>query len=61
MRRFLRLGIVFVVVALAFVVWARSGVVETSADVVRSPAGISPYDIMTGSKNLPVQHVDDPL
>jgi hypothetical protein len=61
MRRYLGLGVVVVVVALGIIFWAKSSVVETSADVVRSSAGISPYEIMTNSKNLPVHHIEDPL
>jgi hypothetical protein len=55
------LGVVVVVVALGIIFWAKSSVVETNADVVRSSAGISPYEIMTNSKNLPVHHIEDPL
>jgi hypothetical protein len=48
------------VVALGIVFWAKSSVVATNADV-RSSAAISPYDIMTKSKNLPVQHIENPM
>ena len=61
MRKYLGMGVVGVLVALGLVLWARSGVVKTSADVVRSSAGISPYEIMTNSKDLPVQHVENPM
>jgi hypothetical protein len=61
MRRYLGLGVVGVIVALGIVLWAKSSVVETNADVVRSSAGISPYEIMTNSKDLPVQHIENPM
>jgi hypothetical protein len=61
MRRYLGLGVAGVIVALGLVLWAKSSVVETNADVVRSSAGISPYEIMTNSKDLPVQQVENPM
>jgi hypothetical protein len=61
MRRYVGFGVVIAVVALGIVFWAKSSVVETNANVVRSSAGISPYEIMTNSKNLPVQHIENPM
>jgi hypothetical protein len=61
MRRYLGLGVAGVIVALGLVLWAKSSVVETNADVVRSSAGITPYEIMTHSKDLPVQQVENPM
>ena len=61
MRKYIGLGVVVVLVALGIVFWAKSSVVETNADVVRSSTGISPYEIMTNSKDLPVQHIEDPM
>jgi uncharacterized membrane protein len=60
MRRYLGLAALVAVVALGIVFWAKSSVVATNADV-RSSAAISPYDIMTRSKNLPVQHIENPM
>jgi hypothetical protein len=60
MRRYLGFAAIAGVIALAIVFWAKSSVVATNADV-RSSAAISPYDIMTSSKNLPVQQVQDPM
>jgi hypothetical protein len=57
MRRYLGF-VAFAVMALTMMVWAKSGGVST-ADV-RPGASISPYDIMSASKNLPVQQVDTP-
>ena len=60
MRRYLGSAAVAAAVALGIVFWAKSSVVATNADV-RSSAAISPYDIMTNSKNLPVQHIENPM
>jgi hypothetical protein len=60
MRNYIGIGTIAAVIALGFVVWARSGVV-TNADTVHSSASVSPYDIMTNSKNLPVQHIENPM
>jgi hypothetical protein len=61
MRRYLGLAIVVAAIALGFGLWARSGVIPTSAETARSSSGISPYEMMSGAKDLPVQHVQDPL
>jgi hypothetical protein len=61
MRKYVGFGVVVAVVALGLVLWANSSVVETNADVVRSSSGISPYEIMSNSKNIPVQHIEDPM
>jgi hypothetical protein len=60
MRRYLGFAAIAAVVALGIVFWAKSSVVATNADV-RASAAISPYDIMTNSKNLPVHQVQDPM
>ena len=61
MPRYVSFAAVVAAMALAMVLWARSGVEVTNADVVRSSAGISPYGIMTNSKNLPVRHIENPM
>jgi len=61
MPRYVSFAAVVAAMALAMVLWARSGVEVTNADVVRSSAGISPYEIMTNSKNLPVQRIENPM
>jgi hypothetical protein len=61
MRKYVGFSVIVAVMALAMVFWARSTVVETNADVVRSSAGISPYDIMSNSKDLPVHHIENPM
>jgi hypothetical protein len=60
-RKYVGFGVVVAVVALGLVLWANSSVVETNADVVRSSSGISPHEIMSNSKNIPVQHIEDPM
>ncbi len=61
MRRYMGFAAIVAATALGMVLWARSAVEVTNADVVRSSAGISPYEIMTNSKDLPVQHVENPM
>ena len=58
MRRYLGFAVAAVaVLALTMIVWAKSSGV-TSSDV-RSSASISPHDIMSKSKDLPVQQIDN--
>jgi hypothetical protein len=57
MRKYLGFGVVFVILALTMIVWAKSSGV-TSSDF-RSSAGVSPHDIMSKSKDLPVQQIDN--
>jgi hypothetical protein len=61
MRRYVGFAAVIAAMALSLVVWKRSSAVVTSTDAVRSNTGISPYEIMSGSKNLPVQHIENPM
>ena len=61
MRKYVGFGVVVAAVALGLVFWAKSSVVVTNADVVRSSAGISPHEMMSKSKDLPVQHIENPL
>jgi hypothetical protein len=61
MRKYVGFAVVAAIAALGIVFWAKSSVVATNADVVRASAGISPYEIMTNSKNLPVHQVQDPM
>jgi hypothetical protein len=57
MRRYLGFGVVVVILALTVIVWAKSSGV-TSSDF-RSSASVSPHDIMSKSKDLPVQQIDN--
>lgn len=61
MRRYIGFAAVIALMALAMVFWARSGVEVTNADAVRSSTGLVPYEFMTNSKNLPVQHIENPM
>jgi hypothetical protein len=61
MRKYVGFGAVAAVVALGIVFWAKSSVVVTNAGVARSSAGISPHEIMSNSKDLPVQHIENPM
>jgi hypothetical protein len=61
MRKYVGFCVFVAVVALGMVFWAKSSVVETNAEVARSSTGISPHEIMSNSRNLPVQHIEDPM
>jgi hypothetical protein len=61
MRKYVGFAAIAAVMALGIVFWARSSVVVTNADVARSSVGISPHEIMSNSKNLPVQHIENPM
>ena len=61
MRRYIGLGVVVAAAVIGMVFWLKSSVEVTSAKAVRSNAAISPYEIMSNSKNLPVEHVENPM
>jgi hypothetical protein len=61
MRRYIALGVVVAVVAMGMVLWLQSSADVTNAKAVRSSAAISPHEIMSNSKNLPVEHVENPM
>jgi hypothetical protein len=61
MRRYVGVAVAVAAVALGLILWSNSSVIPTNAEVARSSSGISPYDMMSGAKNLPVQRVQDPL
>ena len=61
MRRYIALGVVVAVVAMGTVLWLQSSADVTNAKAVRSSAAISPHEIMSNSKNLPVEHVENPM
>ena len=58
MRKYLGLSAAIAAVALGTVIWAKSGVVVTTEGVAGSRTGISPYEMMSGAKELPVQQID---
>ena len=61
MRRYIALGVVVAVVAMGMVLWLQSSADVTNAKAVRSSAAISPHEIMSNSKNLPVERVENPM
>ena len=61
MRRYIALGVVVAFVAMGMVLWLQSSADVTNAKAVRSSAAISPHEIMSNSKNLPVEHVENPM
>jgi hypothetical protein len=61
MRRYLGLGVLIAVATLAILLWSKSSIEVTNAKAVRASAGISPHEIMSNSKNLPVEHVENPM
>ena len=61
MRRYIALAVVVAVAAMGMVLWLQSSAQMTNAKTVRSSAAISPHEIMSNSKNLPVEHVENPI
>ena len=61
MRRYIGLAVLIVVATLAMLFWSKSSIEVTNAKAVRSSAAISPHEIMSNSKNLPVEHVENPM
>ena len=58
MRRYIALAVVVAVAAMGMVLWLQSSAQMTNA---KSGAAISPHEIMSNSKNLPVEHVENPM
>jgi hypothetical protein len=61
MRKYLGLGVMIAVATLAILFWSKSTIEVTNAKAVRASAAISPHEIMSNSKNLPVEHVENPM
>ena len=61
MRRYFALAVIVAVAAMGMVLWLQSSAEVTNAKAVRSSAAISPHEIMSNSKNLPVEHVENPM
>jgi hypothetical protein len=49
------------IATLATVLWPRSSVEVTNATTARPGAAVSPHEIMLKSKDLPVEHVENPI
>jgi hypothetical protein len=58
MRKYLGYGAAVAAVALGIVIWAKSGVVVTTEGIAQSKTGISPYEMMSNAKDLPVQQIE---
>ena len=62
MRKYLPkyLGLASAVAAMALgaAIWAKSGAVVATDGIARSRAGISPYEMMSNVKDLPVQQIE---
>jgi hypothetical protein len=61
MRKYAALAVVVAVAMMGMVLWLQSSAEVTNAKAVRSSAAISPHEIMSNSKNLPVEHVENPM
>ena len=61
MRRYAALAVVVAVAVMGMVLWLQSRAEVTNAKAVRSSAAISPHEIMSNSKNLPEEHVENPI
>jgi len=61
MRRYIALALMIAITTLATVLWPRSSVEVTNATTVRPDAAISPHEIMLRSKDLPVEHMENPM
>ena len=62
MRKYLPkyLGLASAVAAMALgaAIWAKSGAVVATDGIARSRSGISPYEMMSNTKDLPVQPIE---
>jgi hypothetical protein len=47
-----------VAVALGTVLWAKSGPVVATDGIAQPRSGISPYEMMSNAKDLPVQQIE---
>jgi hypothetical protein len=61
MRRYIGFAALIAAMALGMALWSRSAVEVTSANAVRSSSGLVPYEFMTNSKNLPIEHIENPM
>jgi hypothetical protein len=58
MRKNITFAIVATIMGLSMIVWAKSSVVTTHAEVIRPKAGSSPYVVMSNSY-LPIQLIEE--
>jgi hypothetical protein len=59
--RYIALALMIAITTLATILWPRSRVEATNATTARPGAAISPHEIMLRSKDLPVEHVKNPM
>ena len=58
MRKNTGFAVAATIMALAMMLWAKSNVVATNAEIVRPKVGISPYVVMT-HPYLPIQPIEE--
>ena len=59
MRRYLGFMTAIMAIALATAIWAKPGAVATTDGFAQSRTGISPYEMMSNAKGLPITQVAD--
>ena len=59
MRKYLALVTAVAAIALGAAFWARSAAVVATDGLAPSQTGISPYEMMRNTKELPQQHITD--
>jgi hypothetical protein len=59
MRKFLGFATVVAALALGTAIWAKSGPGVTTDGIAQARIGISPHEMMSNAKNLPVQEIAD--
>ena len=58
MRKNTFFAVAATIMALAMMLWAKSNVVATNAEIVRPKVGMSPYVVMT-QPYLPIQSIEE--
>jgi hypothetical protein len=58
MKKRIGFAIVATIMGLVMILWGKSSVVATNADIVRPKVGLSPYVVMT-SPYLPIQAMEE--
>jgi hypothetical protein len=59
MRKYLALVTAVAAIALGAALWAKSAAVVATDGIAQSRTGISPYEMMRNTKELPQQHITD--
>jgi hypothetical protein len=58
LHKYLGLASAVAAIALGAAIWAKSGAVVTTDGIARSQTGISPYEMMSNVRDLPVQQIE---